>query len=138
MVAWPTYRLYSRPVPLGLTCDWNHLAHFLVGAEEKIRLRGLLDPARRRIRRTAGAKPYPFVEKSPVLVRVRTSAYVLTGSTHLASHQRMQHVIEAGPVFLPLTDVDIRSLESNTEWKAPFAAVNKQQIISLQEEAGHS
>lgn len=84
----------------------------------------------------AGVKPYPFVEKSPVPVRLRTSAYALTGSTHRASHQRMQHVIEAGSMFLPLTNVDIRSLASNTEWKAPFAAVNKEQIVSLQEEGG--
>ena len=39
VVAGSTSPLHSRPVPLGFTCDWNHLADCLAGAASKIRIR---------------------------------------------------------------------------------------------------
>lgn len=81
-----------------------------------------------------GPKPYPFVEKSPLPVRLRTPAYAVTGSLHRASHQRVWHVLEEKPTFLPLTNAEICALASGIRWKVPFVAVNKEQILSLREE----
>lgn len=100
-----------------------------------IHLAATLDPdLARGVGAKAGSKPYPFAEKWPVPVWLRTSAYELTGSTYRAAHEQLQNVLEAGTLFLPLTDVHIRSLASNTELKAPFVAVNKDQITYLKEE----
>lgn len=81
-----------------------------------------------------GPKPYPFVEKSPVPVRLRTPAYTVTGSMHRASNQRAWHVLEERPMFLPLTTVEIRTLANVIVAKVPFVAANRDQILSLEEE----
>jgi len=82
----------------------------------------------------AGHKPYPFVEKSPLPVRLRLPAYVLIGSMHCTSGQRAWHVMEEKRMFLPLTNVRIRPRTNGIWWTAPFAAVNTEQILSWQEE----
>ena len=81
-----------------------------------------------------GQKPYPFVEKLPVPVRLHLSAFSLTGSMHCASRQRAWHVLEEQQTFLPLTDVEVRPLANDMWSNVPFVAVNREQILSLQEE----
>jgi len=81
-----------------------------------------------------GPKPYPFVEKSPVPVRLLTAAYAVTGSLHRGNYQRAWHVLEERPMFLPLTNGEICALANGTRWKVPFVAVNKEHVLSLQEE----
>lgn len=81
-----------------------------------------------------GPKRYPFVQKSSVLVRVWTPAYTLIGSMHCAGKQKVRHVLEEKLVFLPFTNVKIRSLTNGIWWPALFAAVNREQILSVQEE----
>ena len=80
-----------------------------------------------------GAKRYPFVEKVSVPVRVRMPAYILMGNMHCASRQMVWRVLEEG-MFLPLTNVSIRQSDNSHWWKVPFAAVNKEQMLSLAEQ----
>ena len=80
-----------------------------------------------------GAKPYPFVEKLPVPVRVRMPAYIIIGNMHCASKQMAWHTLEGKLMFLPLTNVRIRAYTNGIWWTAPFAAVNREQILSVQE-----
>jgi len=82
----------------------------------------------------AGPKFYPFVQKSSVPIRLRTPAYALTGSTYCFSGQKIWHVLEEKLIFLPVTNARIRAAANGISWVAPFVAVNKEQILSLQEE----
>ena len=83
---------------------------------------------------STGKKPYPFVEKLPVPVTVRLPVFSLTGSMHCATGQRAWHVLEERPMFLPLTNVKVRPLANGIWSNVPFVAVNREQIVSLQEE----
>ena len=85
----------------------------------------------------AGPRPYPFVEKSAVRVRLRlrTSGHVIAGNLYRAAYQMVWHVLEERPTFLPLTDAEIGASADGNRWNAPFAAVNKDQIVLLHEEA---
>ncbi len=82
----------------------------------------------------AGYKPYPFVEKSPVPVRLHMPAYAVTGSMHQARDQRVWHILEEGFTFLPITNVQIHALANGISSAVSFVAVNREQILSLQEE----
>lgn len=82
----------------------------------------------------AGHKPYPFVEKLSVPVRLHTPAYAVTGRMHQARGQRVWHVLEERPTFLPLTTAEIRALANGISSQVAFVAVNREQIVSLQEE----
>jgi hypothetical protein len=81
-----------------------------------------------------GPKPYPFVPKSPVRVSLRMPAYALIGSMHRAGGQGIWNVIEEKLMFLPLTNARIRPTTNGIWWTALFVAVNREQILSLQEE----
>ncbi len=85
----------------------------------------------------AGPRPYPFLEKSAVKVRLRlrTSGYVIAGNLYRAAYQMAWHVLDEKPKFLPLTDAEIGASADGDRWNAPFAAVNKDQILLLREEA---
>jgi len=82
----------------------------------------------------AGSKYPPYVRKLPVRVSLRLPDYALTGSMHRVGGEDIQHVLEEKLLFLPLTNVTIRALESNIESTAPFVAINREQIFSFQEE----
>ena len=81
-----------------------------------------------------GHKTYPFVQKSTVPVKLQVAGYTVTGTMHCASGERVWDVVEARPTFLPLTEVEIHALADNSRSKTRFAAVNREQILSLQEE----
>jgi len=80
-----------------------------------------------------GTKPYPYTHKLTSRVIIRTSAYVISGDIYRANYQHVWQVLEDMPVFLPLTDVTILSQASKARWEAPFVAVNKEQVVSLEE-----
>ncbi|HUV56546.1 MAG TPA: hypothetical protein VMV84_04870 [Dehalococcoidales bacterium] len=80
-----------------------------------------------------GAKPYPFVDKLPVPVRVQMPAYILLGNMHCISRQMAWHTLEEKPMFLPLTNVSVCRSGNSHWWKLSFAAVNREKILSLAE-----
>jgi hypothetical protein len=81
-----------------------------------------------------GPKSYPFVEKSPLAVRIETQSYVVTGNMYRVTYQKVWHVLEDTPTFLPLTHAQICTVANGTRERVPFVAVNKEHILSLQEE----
>lgn len=80
-----------------------------------------------------GLKSYPFVEKSQLSVRVVTHDYSIKGNIYHMSYQMIKHVLEDKTTFLPLTHVQVCNLANDALEDFPFAAVNKEQIVSLQD-----
>jgi hypothetical protein len=80
-------------------------------------------------------KAYPFVEKSPVPVRIETHDYLINGNMYRLSHQGVRQVLEDAPAFLVLNQVQVYTLANGTREVFPFAAVNKEYILSLQDES---
>lgn len=81
-----------------------------------------------------GPKSYPFVEKTPISVRIETQAYIVNGNMYHVNYQKVWHVLEDTPLFLPLTHVEILTIANGLREKVPFVAVNKDHILSLQED----
>jgi hypothetical protein len=78
-----------------------------------------------------GLKRYPFINKSPFPVVLDTSDYEVKGNIYLTRSQQSYQILENEPLFLPVTDVEIFSLTNGSHWQVPFAAVNKDQIVSM-------
>jgi hypothetical protein len=78
-----------------------------------------------------GLKSHPFKNKSPFLVELVTSDYEITGCIYLTTVLQSWQALENDPAFLPVTDVEIFSVNKGTYWKVPFAAVNKSHITSI-------
>jgi hypothetical protein len=76
---------------------------------------------------------YPFVEKSPRSVWIETSGYAITGDMYCMNYQSIWGVLEDNRAFLPLTGVNVHALANDTWEQFSFAAVNKEQIMSLSE-----
>ena len=77
-------------------------------------------------------KLYPFVSKSAATVRLYMPLYTLTGQMHCAKGQRLYDVLNTGERFLALTNVQIVPSGGSSE-SVSFLAINKEQIISLEE-----
>ena len=82
-----------------------------------------------------GLKLYPFVEKSKLPVLINTPDYIVTGSMYILSFQKIPVVLEDTQPFLPVTDARIITKLNGFQEMAPFVAVNKEHILSLQEES---
>ena len=81
-----------------------------------------------------GCNGYPFVQKIPIQVVIKMPRHRLLGHMHCPNGQGVGEVIHTGVKFIPLTDVQIRT-EGEDRWvRAPFTAVNRMQILSLQKE----
>ena len=80
-----------------------------------------------------GSRPYPFVEKSPIPVRIETHDYIVNGNMYCMNYQNIWQVLEDTPTFLPLTQVQVYTLANGAPEVFPFAAVNKEHILSLQD-----
>jgi hypothetical protein len=80
-----------------------------------------------------GYKPYPFIEKSPKPVKLQMPGYVVTGYMHRTQYETARDVLDEDRVFLPLTNTEIICLADGSRSEVPFVAVNKAQIMSLQE-----
>jgi hypothetical protein len=81
-----------------------------------------------------GAKSYPFIEKSPLPVRIETQDYVITGFMYHLTYQDIWHVLEDTPAFLPITHAQILTTANGAQETVPFVAINKEHILALQEE----
>jgi hypothetical protein len=84
----------------------------------------------------AGASPkrYPFVRKRPEQVVVETKDYTISGCIHCSAGQLVRDVLDQPTTFLPLTDVHIESRGQHIRHTAPFAALNRAQVVSLAQE----
>ena len=80
-----------------------------------------------------GHKPYPFVGKSSTVVRLYLPSYTLTGQMHCAKGERVWDVLNSELRFLPLANVEIYSSAGSSESGVSFIAVNKGQILCLEE-----
>jgi len=80
----------------------------------------------------AGHKPYPFVPKWFTVVKVYIPSYTLTGQIHYPKGSRVVDVLNSELRFLPLTNVEISPSAGSSE-SVSFIAVNKEQILSLEE-----
>ncbi len=80
-----------------------------------------------------GHKPYPFIEKLSIAVALHLPSYTLTAQMHCAKGERVWDVLNIGPRFLPLTNVEICPSTGSSESGVSFVAVNKGQILSLEE-----
>lgn len=80
-----------------------------------------------------GYKHYPYVPKSPIAVKLYLPFYVLTGDMHCAKGERVSDVLNSKLRFLPLTNVEISPSLGSSEPGVSFVAVNKGQIILLEE-----
>ena len=77
-----------------------------------------------------------LVKKKPFPVRLSLPDYELRGKLHCTSKQTVQDLLEVKEMFLPVTDVRIRSLFTDARWNAPFISVNRELILTLQKEEG--
>jgi hypothetical protein len=80
-----------------------------------------------------GSRPYPFQDKVAVPIKLSTPAYEVVGNMHRISHQITWQVLEDRPIFLPVTDAEIRALTNDACVKVAFVAVNKEHILFLQQ-----
>lgn len=96
-------------------------------------VRDLEDGQTRRLGGQAGHKPYPFVPKSSTAVRLYMPSYALSGQMHCAKGKGISGVLNSETRFIPLTDVDICPSTGSGELGVSFIAVNKGQILALEE-----
>ncbi len=80
-----------------------------------------------------GHKPYPFVPKWSTVVKVYMPFYTLSGQFHYPKGRRIMDVLNSELRFLAMTNVEISPLSRKIESGISFIAVNKQQILSLEE-----
>jgi len=80
-----------------------------------------------------GHKPYPYVPRPPVAVKLRMPLYTLTGQMHCTERRRVADVLNSEQRFIALTNVEICPLAGKSESGVSFVAVNKEQILSLAE-----
>ena len=85
-----------------------------------------------------GPKSYPFVQKTPLPVRIETHDYIVSGNMYHIRYQKVWIVLEDTPTFLPITHAQIFNISNGALEVAPFVAVNKEHILSLQEDIGKS
>jgi hypothetical protein len=79
-----------------------------------------------------GPKRYPFMHKIPIQVLVQLPPYTIIGDAHCVSGQLVQDLLDTKSIFIPMTNVRIRT-QGHKSWRtAHFAAVNKAQIHSFQ------
>lgn len=76
---------------------------------------------------------YPYVAKSPIAVKLYLPFYILTGHMHCAEGQRVSDVVNLSLRFFPITNVEICPSVGSTESGVGFVAVNRSQVILLEE-----
>ncbi len=83
-----------------------------------------------------GPKRYPYVDKLPVAVKLYLPFYTLTGNMHSVQGERPSDTLNRALNFLPLTSVEICPSEGGSKSGVGFVAVNREQIIFLEELRG--
>jgi hypothetical protein len=71
--------------------------------------------------------------KTAVSARVDIPPYILFGKMYAELQLGLVHVIDGEEMFLPMTDVLITPPLPTGEWKFSFAAINKHQIVRVEE-----
>ena len=80
-----------------------------------------------------GTKSPPFVQKSPVRIRLEIQEYTLTGNIHCSDGETVLDVLNTESMFLPLTDAKIKTKQTDHWIPIAFLAVNNQEIFSAYE-----
>ena len=84
---------------------------------------------------------HPFIQKTPIFATIVMPGYEVGGYIHCSSEQTPWSMFEEQSGFIPLlkfipvTNVRIKVLGSSASWSDPFAAVNREQVISFDIEA---
>jgi len=76
-------------------------------------------------------KMYPVIKKLPVRTRMHMADYELDGLLHCKSVNGIMPLLEQENTFLPCTEVSIRDIRTNKEWRTGFTAVNRRLVNSL-------
>jgi len=71
--------------------------------------------------------------KKALSARVDIPPYILFGKMYAEMQQGLVHVIDGAEMFLPMTDVLITPPLPTGEWKFSFVAINKHQIVRVEE-----
>jgi len=79
-----------------------------------------------------GDKRYPYLNKSPIEVKLYLPFYVMTGNIHCSEGQRVSDVLNLPSKFFPITNVMIHPAVGDS-LRVGFLAVNKSQVILLEE-----
>ena len=79
------------------------------------------------------AEVYPLRAKKALPARVDIPPYTLTGKMYAELQQGLVHVIDGEEMFLPMTDVLITPPLPTSECKFGFVAINKHQIVRVEE-----
>jgi hypothetical protein len=87
----------------------------------------------RGIGRRLGPKYYPYREKQPITISVQLPHHTLLGLVHCLKGEEIDSYLDSYSMFFPLTDVTITD-ECGCYDTRPFAAVNKEHILSLRKE----
>lgn len=74
--------------------------------------------------------------KKALASRVDIPPYILHGKMYADEGQGLVHVIDGEETFLPMTDVSISPSLPTGEWKFEFVAINKHQIVRVEESGG--
>ena len=80
-----------------------------------------------------GHKLYPVVDKIPVAVKLHMPCYPLIGQMHCAKGQWPSDLLNMRERFLALTNVEILPATGTSESGISFLAVNKEQIIYVEQ-----
>ena len=81
-----------------------------------------------------GPKSYPFVEKSPIPVKLHLQDCSIIGNMHCIASQDAYDLLEEPLSFIPITQARILTPDLSSWWKAPFVAVNRNQITIFSKE----
>jgi len=73
----------------------------------------------------------PFIPKTSVFTNLSLPGYDVRGNIHCTAGQTPCSLFDEHPGFIPLTNVNIRAPGSRASWAYPFAAVNREQVLSF-------
>jgi hypothetical protein len=76
---------------------------------------------------------YPRRAKKALSTKIHISPYTIVGKMHAELWQKLLHVIEGEEGFLPMTDAIISPPLLAGEWTFSFVAINKHQIVRIDE-----
>ena len=101
----------------------NKSAIQLVAIQEEDQARGLGGKE--------GMKSYPFIDKTPMLVRMHLQEFSIIGNMHFVVGQTPLDLLEEKQMFIPLTQAKMLTPDMTSWWKTPFVAVNREKITIL-------
>jgi len=78
-----------------------------------------------------GLKDPPYVEKSPVSIRLEIQDYTITGNLHCSNGETILGVLNKPLRFLPMTDAKIRANQTEHWVPVDFLAVNNTEVFSV-------